>query len=62
MSTLEQYTEALHRFCDQLSEVVANQADGGDTDQVAILLDYIRQTIANLLLCELECERVLHRG
>jgi len=62
MSTLEQYIEALHKFCCDLSVTVGAAVEGDDVDQVGMLLTTIRETIANLLLCELECERVLHHG
>jgi hypothetical protein len=63
MSELEEYTEVLHRFCRELSGKVADQADSGvDPHEVSLVLDATRQTIANLLLVEFECERVLADG
>jgi len=62
VSDLEQYTAELNRFCRDVSSKVSAFAEGDHHDEVAMVLDVIRETIANLLLCELECERVLGRA
>lgn len=62
----DQFTEALNRFCSQMSEKVVYLADQDDDDAIRIitagLLDAIRQAQANLELCAYECERMLARG
>lgn len=66
MSETDEYTAALNRFCAGLSEKIAwladEESDEATRPLVEALLDSIRETVANLLLCELECERILHRG
>lgn len=64
--TEDPFTATLNRFCAGLSEKVAVLAEEPDYEMsrvlVGELLNCIRETIANLLLCELECEWVLGRG
>lgn len=67
MNTADPFTAALNRFCCGLSEKIAILAGEDLCDPAAKLLagemlTAIRETIANLLLLELECERVLGRG
>jgi hypothetical protein len=61
MSDLDLYTAELNRFCRDVSEKVSLFAAGQHHDEVVLVLDVVRETIANLLLLELECERVLRR-
>jgi hypothetical protein len=60
------FTDQLHRFCEGLSEkivVCAEHADDqGAREVISLLLDAIREAMANLMLCELECERILRHG
>jgi hypothetical protein len=63
----DEFTGTLNRFCCGLSEKIAvlaaeDPADPGIRLLAGDLLTAIRETIANLLLLELECERVLGRG
>lgn len=62
MATLEQYTAALHAFCADLSRKIIGCAEAGDLAAVGQVRDVIHETVANLMLCDYECERVLHRG
>lgn len=63
----DQFTDTLNRFCAGLSHKIAVLAEE-DPDNPAIqvlaatLCTAIRETIANLMLLELECERVLRHG
>lgn len=60
------FTETLNDFCRRMSEKVAICAEENDQDGmetiVGALLDATREAIANLMLCELECERLLRHG
>lgn len=61
-----EFTETMNRFCAGLAEKIVYCADQDDDAGVRLIvgamLDAIRETMANLLLLELECERLLHRG
>lgn len=59
----EPFTDALNRFCAGLSEKICILADDPDGTEIVVetLLTTIREAIAQLLLCELECERLLAR-
>lgn len=62
----DQFTATLNRFCSSLSHKIAVLAEEPDNEGVQVLagelLNAIRETMASLLLLELECESVLHRG
>lgn len=62
MPELEQFTATLNMFAQDLSAYIEAADQDQDTSNLGFLLDGIRQTIAALLLCEFECERVLARG
>lgn len=62
---LDPFTHTLNRFCSGLSEKLAtleteDVRDPGVQLIVGELLNCIRESMANLMLCELECERILH--
>lgn len=63
---LDVFTTTMNRFCSGLASKIMYLAEQGDDDGVQFLiggmLDAIRETMANLLLLELECERLIHRG
>lgn len=63
----DQFTATLNRFCAGLSEKIAvlvaeDPADPAIQILADGLLNAVRETIANLLLIELECEQLLRRG
>jgi hypothetical protein len=64
----DQFTATLNRFCAGLSEKLAVLEENLDDDNPGVrllaeeLLHAIRETVANLMLLELECERVLRHG
>lgn len=65
--SVDPFTETLNRFCNGMSEKIAYLADISDDNEgvrliAGQLLDAVRETVANLLLLELECERILHRA
>lgn len=66
MNPEDVYSIVLGKFCQGLCEKIAILEEEHDWRVVEIvaggMLDAIREAIANLLLCELECERLIHRG
>ena len=64
--TPDPFTKVLGSFCSGLSEklIWLAEEETPETAQLVagMLLDAIRETIAHLLLCEYECERILGRA
>lgn len=63
MNPTDEFTVAINRLCLGVSEKVAQLEIEEDRRVVEIIggtmLTCIREAIANLLMCELECERLL---
>lgn len=66
MKDSDEFSVAINRLCRGVSERVAELEEVEDRQVVDLLggtiLNCIREAMANLLMCELECERLLHRG
>lgn len=60
------YGQVLGKFCRGLCEKIAALEEEHDPRVVQLvaggMLDAIREAMANLMLCELECERLVHRA
>ena len=65
MTASNEFSDALHKFCTGLCEHIASHFDTDPAvarDCAGQLLDSIHEAQATLLLCELECERMLSHG
>lgn len=66
MTDADPFLQVMDRFVDGLCGKIVHTVDHADAEDIPLIvgtiLDAVRNSIANLMLVEYECERLLNRG